>query len=100
MKVLLTGATGFIGSHVARLLLSEGEQVSAIVKPYSDRWRIADMLSSMRLLHSSINDRPYLEPRLLDDVPDVCIHLAWHGWAGPSVTATENLSSLAASLEF
>jgi nucleoside-diphosphate-sugar epimerase len=32
MKVLLTGASGFIGSHLARLLVSSGESVTAILK--------------------------------------------------------------------
>lgn len=99
VKVLLTGATGFIGSHLARLLISQGVQVTAVIKPFSERWRIADIVGSMRVLECEVGDRRHLEPLLRSDVPDVCIHLAWHGWSGPSLTATENLSSLAASLE-
>lgn len=99
MKVLLTGATGFIGSHVARLLVSEGEQVTAVIKPSSHRWRIADVVDSMRVIDCDISDTRYLESRLRQDVPDVCVHLAWHGWSGPSATATDNLSSFAASVE-
>jgi len=98
MKVLLTGAGGFIGSHLARLLVSSGESVTAILKPSSDRWRLAD-LQSLRTLDCDISDREYLQERLIEDRPDVCIHLAWHGWSGPSLTAEENLSSLAASAE-
>jgi dihydroflavonol-4-reductase len=33
MKMLVTGANGFTGSHLARRLLSEGHQVRALVRP-------------------------------------------------------------------
>jgi nucleoside-diphosphate-sugar epimerase len=99
VKVLLTGASGFIGSHVARLLVASGESVTAILKPSSDRWRIADLEKSLRVLDCDLGDRACLREPLAQDPPDVCIHLAWHGWSGPSLTAEENLSSLAASLE-
>jgi dihydroflavonol-4-reductase len=36
MKVLVTGATGFIGFHVAKLLIEKGFQVSALVREGSD----------------------------------------------------------------
>ena len=100
MKVLLTGASGFIGSHLARLLIASGQSVTAILKPSSSRWRIADLPASLRVLECDISDRAYLTDQLARDLPDVCIHLAWHGWSGPSLIAEENLSSLAASVEF
>ena len=36
MKTLVTGATGFLGSHVARQLAGRGEQVRVLVRPASD----------------------------------------------------------------
>lgn len=33
LKVLVTGASGFTGSHLARLLVEEGHQVRALVRP-------------------------------------------------------------------
>jgi dihydroflavonol-4-reductase len=35
MTSLVTGANGFVGSHVARMLLERGEQVKALVRPQS-----------------------------------------------------------------
>jgi len=37
MKALVTGATGFIGSNVARALAAEGAQVRVLARPGSDR---------------------------------------------------------------
>jgi dihydroflavonol-4-reductase len=36
MITLITGATGFVGSHVARLLIGSGDSVRALVRPTSD----------------------------------------------------------------
>jgi dihydroflavonol-4-reductase len=35
-RTLVTGATGFIGSHIARLLVQRGDEVRALVRPSSD----------------------------------------------------------------
>ncbi len=37
MKTLITGANGFVGSAVLRLLINHGQQVRALVRPGSDR---------------------------------------------------------------
>jgi dihydroflavonol-4-reductase len=38
---LVTGATGFLGSHLARVLAARGDTVRALVRPTSDRRRLA-----------------------------------------------------------
>ena len=100
MRVLLTGATGFIGSEMARLLLSVGQEVQAVIHPASDPWRINDVLSSLEVIRHDLADHAAIRDRLATNPPDLCIHLAWRGWSGPSLTAKDNVSSLATSLEF
>ena len=43
MKALVTGATGFIGGNLVRLLLADGFQVRALVRPNSDQCNLAGL---------------------------------------------------------
>lgn len=43
MKVLITGATGFVGSHVAQLLCAQGADVRLLVRSTSRTENIADL---------------------------------------------------------
>jgi len=43
MKCFVTGATGFLGSHVARQLLSQGAELRLLVRPTSRLDNIADL---------------------------------------------------------
>ena len=43
MKAFITGATGFIGGNLARLLLADGHQVRALVRPQSNRRNLSGL---------------------------------------------------------
>ena len=43
MLALITGATGFLGSHVARVLAAQGAQLRLLVRPTSDLRNIEDL---------------------------------------------------------
>ncbi|HKD80067.1 MAG TPA: hopanoid-associated sugar epimerase [Candidatus Angelobacter sp.] len=43
MKVFITGATGFVGSHVARALAAEGADLRLLVRPTSRKDNIIDL---------------------------------------------------------
>jgi len=97
-RILLTGATGFIGSHLAKLLVREGQTVFAIIRPGSDRWRLHDVLDKLTVLELDLTDTLALAEQLRMVQPELCMHLAWRGWSGASA-AEDNISSLSISLE-
>jgi dihydroflavonol-4-reductase len=43
LKAFVTGATGFLGSHVARVLAEQGAELRLLVRPTSDLRNIADL---------------------------------------------------------
>ncbi len=59
MPVLVTGATGFVGAHVARVLIDEGLDVSVMVRPSSN----FDSLSGLkvRTIPGTLTDHTSLE---------------------------------------
>ena len=59
MKVLVTGATGFIGGNVARALTKKGYAVRVLLRPKSPRLAIADL--PVELAYGDLTDPPSLE---------------------------------------
>lgn len=56
MKVLVTGGSGFLGSHVAELLSNEGHDVVALVRKSSNR-KFLSTLKNVELAEGSVEDR-------------------------------------------
>jgi nucleoside-diphosphate-sugar epimerase len=100
MRILLTGANGFIGSHLTRLLTGNNVEVHALVRPGSDMWRISDLRGSPSLhLHAcDLGNAAELSRRVTAIRPNLCIHLAWSPTPGRELNALENQDSLVASV--
>lgn len=73
MKVLVTGGTGFLGSHVADQLSQSGHQVRALVRPSSDT-SFLKALDHVELVVGAVDDAETL-PTAVDGV-DAIIHSA------------------------
>src|SRR6266446_1239923 len=50
MLALVTGATGFLGSHVARVLVEQGAQLRLLVRPTSDLRNLDDLKNADRVV--------------------------------------------------
>lgn len=85
MKILVTGATGFLGSHLVKTFLEEGHQVIILKRSFSDTRRIADILPRVTTydLDRCSLEEPFEEQGKIDSV----IHAATcYGRSGESVS--------------
>lgn len=87
MKVLVTGANGYIGKHVVSELIKRGESVIAVDINHEG----IDSQAIISDVDIFSGDEDVYEKL---DKPDVCIHLAWRdGFVHNSVRHMENVSA-------
>lgn len=103
-KVLITGITGFAGSHLAELLLEEGEEVYGISRWRSRTENIDHILPDIRLLNGDIRDGYSLQKIFGKILPDYCFHLAsqsyvLESWNSPLETLSTNVLGTTNMLE-
>ena len=97
-RVLVTGAGGFIGSHVVRHLVGSGREVTAVVRPGDTLARLHDVVGRVSVVPCDLADPSALRPTLASWRPDAAIHLAWFSDAAKRLTGAENVPALVASL--
>ena len=84
MKILVTGAAGFIGMHVSQLLLARGDTVVGLdnlndyYDPQIKRDRLARLTphASFRFVQMDVADRPGMERLFAEERFDKVVHLA------------------------
>ena len=100
MKAFITGATGFIGGNLARLLVADGHSVRALVRPNSDRRNLSGI--PVELVEGDLDNSPQLAEQLAGC--EVVFHVAAHYslWVKDSaaiyranVNGTENILAAA-----
>jgi nucleoside-diphosphate-sugar epimerase len=99
MRILVTGASGFIGSHVVKALVNSGHDVLCFVLPSDNLWRLADVTNQIELLKGDLRSISNVRYELQKWRPTTCVHLAWYAEPGRYLQAAENLDSLRGSLD-
>src|SRR5438046_8818397 len=98
MRVLVTGASGFVGSHVVRNLHKNGHETAALARGGSSCWRLEDVQHECRVIPTEgVSSSPILGS-LGDWRPEACSHLARYVAPGQNLDSPENVASPAISL--
>ncbi|MBV9866363.1 MAG: NAD-dependent epimerase/dehydratase family protein [Abitibacteriaceae bacterium] len=78
-RVIVTGATGFVGANLARHLLQAGYEVHLLVRPAYQSWRIESIQGDVHLHEVALTDAPVLSSTVSKIQPEWIFHLAAHG---------------------
>ena len=76
-KVLITGITGFLGSHIAENLVANNIEVIGLKRNDSDVWRCEEFKDKIQWV--AIDDNGFFENELKKYSFDTVIHGAWIG---------------------
>lgn len=78
-RVIVTGATGFVGANLAHRLVRDGHAVHLLVRSGHNPWRIASIRSDVHLHVVDFGDQESLLHAVRSIRPDWVFHLAAHG---------------------
>jgi UDP-glucose 4-epimerase len=84
-RVLITGATGFIGQHLVQRLVESGARICAGVAPGEGPERFAGLAAPDRRLNFDLRDAEAVQAAVAETSPQIVVHLAAVGVTDPDV---------------
>jgi GDP-4-dehydro-6-deoxy-D-mannose reductase len=104
MRVLITGITGFVGSHLTEFALARGAEVFGSARWRSKTENIDHLRDRITLIESNLRDLSSVRTLLETAAPTYVIHLAAQSfvgasWQAPAETLTTNILSQVNLLE-
>jgi len=96
MRALITGVTGFVGSHLAEYLLSQGAEVCGTIRWRSKTDNIEHLRGKLNLIECDIKDANSVYELVKKAEPSLIFHLAAQSfvptsWHAPSETLETNI---------
>ena len=95
-RVLITGISGFVGSHLAEFFLERGLEVYGTIRWRSKLDNIKHIQDKVRLIETDIKDAHSMQKTIDEVEPDYVFHLAAQSfvptsWKAPSETVSANI---------
>jgi nucleoside-diphosphate-sugar epimerase len=78
-KILITGATGFVGANLLRQLIDGKNDIHIIIRSTSNLWRINDIINKVNTQIYDLTNRESVEELVLKIKPQIIFHLAVYG---------------------
>ena len=96
MRALITGISGFVGSHLAEFLLAKDAEVYGTIRWRSQTENIDHLKGKLKLIDCDIRDAFSVEKIIRESMPDQIYHLAAQSfvptsWSAPSETLVTNI---------
>lgn len=103
MRIFITGATGFAGSHLVDSLLAQGHDIYALMHPATSHQALPNH-ARMHSISGDLLDVDSLKTAVQQAQPDVIYHLAGQAyparsWENPALTIAINTGGTANLLE-
>ena len=91
-RVLVTGASGFVGANLVRRLLHDGHETHLLLRPSHQSWRLKEIAGDVRVHDADLENRESVRRVVTSSRPDWVFHLAAYG-AYPSQTGLPRMLS-------
>ena len=78
-KIIITGATGFVGSNLARYFAGQNNEIHLLLRSSSNTWRIADIMDDINVHQADLTAPTELERVVTSVRPDIILHTAVYG---------------------
>jgi nucleoside-diphosphate-sugar epimerase len=98
MRILVTGATGFLGVAFTRLALKCGHEIGGMMLPTESPPSRVPPGPGLTWLRGTLVEPPWTEIEQFK--PEVCVHFAWIATPGVYLESPENRNYFEWSLEF
>lgn len=76
MRVLITGGTGFVGSHLCDELLKDGHEITLLARNENKNHNVIHNLDNIQLEYVDVTNFTQLEKSIEKNNPEVIFHLA------------------------
>ena len=96
MRILITGATGFVGRHVVKVLQNHGYELTLFVRNIGGTSSLKNL--DTVFIKGEADNLDAVKTPIQKFNPEVCIHLAWEGI--PDFSAKKSKLNLDNSIDF